>query len=165
MSSLVLGDLDDAPGNIDYRDWFFYRSAMNPDEVSALAEGNMLKSSLEIYAPLDGQAVLGSNVFVNLAQSMNTVEQKIEDNWTGNDELIASIEEGLSIYPSPAYEFINIELDDPGNSIHYTIMNLLGENLKQGTIEGSLTRVNISGLPSGFYVLKSKKQAFKFIKH
>ena len=50
------------------RDLFFYRSALNPCEVRALAEGKMLRSSLDIYAPLanyDPQE--------NLAQSLTQI--------------------------------------------------------------------------------------------
>ncbi|MEI7503069.1 MAG: T9SS type A sorting domain-containing protein, partial [Paludibacter sp.] len=62
-----------APVNIDYRDWFFYRAGMNADEIAGLNSGLMLKSSLELYAPLDGQGILGSDVLQNLAQSTNVV--------------------------------------------------------------------------------------------
>ena len=45
----------------------FYRAAMTPREVRALARGQMLRSSLEIYCPL-----LGGDA-TNYAQSMNCV--------------------------------------------------------------------------------------------
>lgn len=47
---------------------FFWRSALNEDEVAALCAGKMLQSSLDIYLPLNNLAVLD-----NLAQSLNTV--------------------------------------------------------------------------------------------
>lgn len=49
-----------------YSELFFYRSAMVREEIEALCDGRMLKSSLEIYAPLDGSVE-------NMAQSMNVV--------------------------------------------------------------------------------------------
>lgn len=63
--------LNDATVKADYRELLFYRSAINDEEVTALHSGKMLKSSLEIYAPLDGQGKFGSNPFVNYAQSLN----------------------------------------------------------------------------------------------
>ena len=63
-----------APASVDYRNWFFYRSGMNALEVTGLNNGKMLKSSLELYAPLDGQAILSSNPLVNLAQSTNIIQ-------------------------------------------------------------------------------------------
>ena len=47
---------------------FFWRSGMTPEEVSAVCDGRMLKSSLEIYAPLGGK-----DDMENLAQSLNTL--------------------------------------------------------------------------------------------
>ena len=44
----------------------FWRSGMTPEEISAVCNGKMLKSSLEIYAPLGGE-----NDIENLAQSTN----------------------------------------------------------------------------------------------
>lgn len=52
-----------------YSELFFYRSAMVSEEIEALCDGKMLKSSLEIYAPLDSS-------LENLAQSMNVVTLK-----------------------------------------------------------------------------------------
>ena len=52
----------------DASELVFWRSAMTPDEVTAHCNGKMLKSSLEIYAPLTDEAPLE-----NLAQSANTV--------------------------------------------------------------------------------------------
>ena len=63
-----------APATVDYRNWFFYRSGMNQMEITGLSSGKMLKSSLELYAPLDGQAILSLNPLVNLAQSLNTIQ-------------------------------------------------------------------------------------------
>ncbi|MBR6142051.1 MAG: hypothetical protein IKQ37_09880 [Bacteroidaceae bacterium] len=47
---------------------FFWRSGMTPEEISAVAGGKMLKSSLEIYAPLGGEGDID-----NLAQSTNSL--------------------------------------------------------------------------------------------
>ena len=54
----------DAPARARYRDWCFYRAGLNDDEVRALAADSLLKSSLEVYAPLAGS-------LTNLAQSTN----------------------------------------------------------------------------------------------
>ncbi len=51
-------------------DLIFYRSALNADEVAALQAGRLLRSSLEIYCPLNN----GSTD--NLAQSMNTIQYR-----------------------------------------------------------------------------------------
>ena len=47
---------------------------MTPDEVTAHCNGKMLKSSLEIYVPIDAEGELE-----NLAQSTNTVRMVVDE--------------------------------------------------------------------------------------
>jgi lysophospholipase L1-like esterase len=56
----------------NYRTLLFYRSGMTPEEIGAMVDGNLLKSSLEIYAPLDAAA---ADPVANMAQSTNTVRK------------------------------------------------------------------------------------------
>jgi lysophospholipase L1-like esterase len=61
-----------APAGAQYRNWLFYRSGMNAAELSALAADSLLKSSLELYAPLDGHQAAAAQL-ANLAQSTNVL--------------------------------------------------------------------------------------------
>jgi lysophospholipase L1-like esterase len=54
---------------IEARNWLFYRSGMNWDEVKELSANKLLRSSLELYAPLDGSG----DALKNFAQSTNVV--------------------------------------------------------------------------------------------
>lgn len=74
-SNLQIGG-QTAPKRIVYKDWLFYRSAMNQEEVNHIAKGTLLKSSLELYAPLDGKRLSTSHPLANLAQSLNTIKQQ-----------------------------------------------------------------------------------------
>jgi hypothetical protein len=60
-----------APKGGQFRDWLFYRAGMNADEARALAADSLLRSSLELYAPLDGRRQASPDSLVNLAQSTN----------------------------------------------------------------------------------------------
>lgn len=62
----------DISGSANYRTLLFYRSGMNADEINVLADGALLKSSLEIYSPLDGTS---ADPLINLAQSTNKVKK------------------------------------------------------------------------------------------
>lgn len=62
-----------APAGGQYRNWLFYRAGLNADEVRALAADSLLKSSLELYAPLDGHRRAAPDSLANLAQSTNVV--------------------------------------------------------------------------------------------
>ncbi len=65
LGEVVLGGID-----MYINDLMFYRSALNADEVAALEEGKLLRSSLEIYCPLNNYDL------TNAAQSSNTVVRK-----------------------------------------------------------------------------------------
>ena len=68
LDSVMVGDYSNRSVKRRFSELFFWRSALNSDEVSALSRGAMLKSSLEIYTPLDdGQRY----DLPNLAQSLN----------------------------------------------------------------------------------------------
>ena len=60
--------LGDETNSREVNELFFWRSGMTPEEISAVCDGRMLKSSLEIYAPLGGK-----NDMANLAQSTNSL--------------------------------------------------------------------------------------------
>ena len=94
-TTFVLND-GNSPDNISYREWMFYRAGMNANEISALNAGNMLKSSLEMYSPLDGLNINSGDPLVNLAQSTNKV-QRISIA-TGNNSIGLN---DVKIYPNP----------------------------------------------------------------
>lgn len=73
VGKFIVGDNTFTVGR-EYSELFFYRSAMVQEEIDKLCDGRMLKSSLEIYAPLDGS----KSTIENLAQSMNSVTLKTE---------------------------------------------------------------------------------------
>ena len=72
LRQLTLGGTH-APRGARYRSWLFYRAGMNADELRALAADSLLKSSLELYAPLDGRRAAAPDSLANLAQSTNTL--------------------------------------------------------------------------------------------
>ena len=83
LDNEAVGEQRERLGNI--KDWYvgdeadsvsrkfsellFWRSALTPEEVKAVTEGKMLKSSLELYVPLASATSLQ-----NLAMSLNTVQ-------------------------------------------------------------------------------------------
>lgn len=73
VRKFIVGDNTSTVGR-EYSELFFYRSAMVQEEIDKLCDGRMLKSSLEIYAPLDGS----KSTIENLAQSMNSITLKTE---------------------------------------------------------------------------------------
>ena len=78
VDSICAGEVDESLGHLflayiggskrDASELFFWRSAMTPEEITALCQGKMLKSSLEIYAPLSNKKRIA-----NKAQSTNKI--------------------------------------------------------------------------------------------
>ncbi len=80
-----LNDLEQAPQTVEYRELFFFRAGMSAEEISALNKGKMLKSSLEIYAPMLISDTDPAEL-VNLAQSLNRLQLEEEEIKTGLNE-------------------------------------------------------------------------------
>lgn len=51
------------------KDWFVYRAALDDLEAQALADGEMIQASLEVYAPLKGGSLKDGKPVENRAQS------------------------------------------------------------------------------------------------
>lgn len=74
LTELYLGNRNTAK-SIAGKNWLFYRSGMNATEIKALAADILLKSSLELYAPLDDRHLVLKNSLINLAQSMDMIKR------------------------------------------------------------------------------------------
>lgn len=162
-----------APASVDYSNWFFYRSGMNTDEIAAIESGDLLKSSLELYAPLDGQGLTGSSELVNLAQSTNTI---LEEEFTlGLKDVIKDIHD-FKIIPNPANEkaafYINMS---QSVNIEISVYSLIGQkmgsyintNQSIGDYQVKLSQVVSSQLSKGLYLCNFKtpigEKTIKFI--
>jgi lysophospholipase L1-like esterase len=62
-----------APAQADYRDFFVFRAALNVDEAAALHRGQVLQSSLEVYAPLADARFAAGESAENRAQSLSAL--------------------------------------------------------------------------------------------
>ena len=145
----------DGPATIDYRDWFFYRSGMNSDEIAALNNGKMLKSSLELYAPLDGQVIQNSDPLANLAQS-TTLITKVHLTSTGLKVPVQFL--NVKLYPNPVLSKLCIEGLDESGQYECFIYELNGR-ISLHKIIHSGDVLNVDTLAKSYYVmvLKDKK--------
>lgn len=106
-------------------------------------------------------ASAGGNTDAFIAKYGVTCPVGIDENSTVNDDII--------IYPNPAYDKLNVEIKGKGAAT-LSIINLLGETVFRKEIAKNQNRVDVdvSGLPSGMYMLKSESEhAFasqKFVK-
>lgn len=80
----MLLDLLTISGECVVSDLHFWRSALNADEVAAWHAGKMLRSSLELYCPLNDEST------DNLAQSTNSIQLITEETPSAVDALIVT---------------------------------------------------------------------------
>jgi len=141
-----------APTAVDYRDWMLYRSAMNNSEITALNAGKILKSSLEIYAPLDEQQLISTDTLVNLAQSTNKI-QRIKT-VSGN---VSIHQDRFKIYPNPVKDYLKINGLDANSVYECSFYSIEGKSIyeKSTLINKSL---HVASLKSGVYILHLKNK-------
>ena len=163
-TTFVLNDAN-SPDNISYREWMFFRAGMNADEVTSLNSGNMLKSSLELYSPLDGLNINSGDALVNLAQSTNTIQR------TGITTSIKSGTENLkiSVFPNPVSDKLCISGLKSTENLNCKIFRFDGsEVISDPKIIDN--QINVSLLTPSVYFLflnnKDTQQSFRlnFIK-
>ncbi|MEI6556715.1 MAG: Ig-like domain-containing protein [Paludibacter sp.] len=148
--SFYLSDKD-APNAVDFRELYFYRSGMNAYEVSALNNGRMLKSSLEIYSPLDGQKTLSNDILMNLAQSTNTIKLiEIPTKVTDISYLNA-----VSASPNPVADKLFVNGISSAKNISGTIYGVDGRVVLSNIILNN-NQLNVSTLQAGSYILSMK---------
>lgn len=138
-------------GTVSLREFYFYRSGMNVDEISAMVDGDFLKSSLELYAPLDGQAVAGNNVAVNLALSTSL----LSDSQGNNLSKEAVNFKSLKVYPNPSSEFIVVDKPEIKSNVNIAIYNISGQEVFNNNFSSSeQIKINVSSFQKGIYFVK-----------
>ena len=130
----------------------FYRAGMNADEVSALNAGSMLKSSLELYSPLDGININSSDVYVNLAQSTN--KTKRISIATGNNLPGLC---GVKIYPNPAADKLIFNGLNSDFSYECSVYSIDGRAIF-GNISLTNSQLNVKDCKPGVYFLNLKNK-------
>ncbi|NTW32586.1 MAG: T9SS type A sorting domain-containing protein [Bacteroidetes bacterium] len=72
--------------------------------------------------------------------------------------------EGLNIYPSPAKDYVIIDNSVLPNKEIVSIFNLNGQLLIQQQAEQNITKINISTLTKGVYIIKINNEEKTFVK-
>lgn len=129
-----------------YRELFFHRSGMNQDEITSLHQGGMLKSSLEIYAPLDSE----SQQLQNNAQSLNSLSAQI---FAVNHTFIEA--EDYAVAQSPVTNTTNagdVYITDYNAGewmVWYTTLPITGDYIVQyhvaSNVDGGIIRLEQAG--------------------
>jgi hypothetical protein len=137
-----------APARVQLRDFMFYRSGMNEGEVLAMAADSLLKSSLEIYAPLDGSRTVAADSLTNLAQSNNTLS-RIATPLLARESAQAA---AISLYPNPSTGLVQVQAPRSLDGTVVQLFDLLGRAALTATVRQG--RLDVGALPAGVYSLQ-----------
>jgi lysophospholipase L1-like esterase len=134
-----------APARVQLRDWLFYRAGMNQDEIWAMAADSLLKSSQELYAPLDGSRSIGADSLANLAQSLNTLS-RVSSPLAVRESARAAL---ISLYPNPTTGELRLQAPLRLEGLPVTVYDLAGRRVLTATIRNN--RLSVAELPAGVY--------------
>ena len=137
-----------APARVQLRDFMFYRAGMNDGEVFAMAADSLLKSSLEIYAPLDGSRTVATDSLTNLAQSLNTLTRVSSPLATRESAQAAAI----SFYPNPSTGLVQVQAPRSLDGTLVQLFDVLGRVVLTAPVRQG--RLDVSALPVGVYSLQ-----------
>ena len=82
---------------------------------------------------------------ISFTPPMASASNPASDSW---------VERNITVYPNPAINFININLDEVGFDDSYSVYDLSGKKLVEEQLTSSFLRVDLSGYPSGIYMVK-----------
>ncbi len=142
-----------APANVNYRNWFFYRSGMNELEIEAMNNGAMLKSSLELYAPMDREAGTPEAMFTNLAQSTSTIDATAFTPALGRGEFSQPFK--MVAHPNPVKEILTLDVKDSVTIEKIEVYNPLGMVV---TSSANAKTISLGSLQAGIYIVKAYTQ-------
>lgn len=97
----------------------------------------------------DGSIFIGADTGDDLDPNSIVVVKLTNDITTS----ISDIKSAFKVYPNPASNFLEIELDNPESSFSWQLLDLQGRSVKNGTARGTGTRIELSSMLTGMYIL------------
>ena len=130
--------------------WHLYRAGMNADELALVAADSMLTSSLEVYAPLDGDS--GDRRFENRARS--TVEVMSFEVTAATRPAAATAT--LRAYPNPTTGIVTLRTGREQPISGLEVFNALGQRVPIAvpSLSADSVRLDLTGATPGTYTLR-----------
>jgi len=128
----------------------------NQDDVNYAIGLNRINEDLCTIGTYSGTFTDGIHSITSIG-GVDSYISKIQMDNTLGINTIASGNRILIVYPNPANTFINVDCQKS-----YQIISSTGQLIKQSS--QSTSKINISDLPIGLYILKSENQVGRFIK-
>lgn len=144
---LTLGNItfgDNTSANLPSRQFAeitFWRSGMTAEEMAAHHEGKMLKSSLEIYSPME----IAHGGIENLAQSTNALT------YSDNASLAEVTDSCRQLHIDSGKGYATVFMPAGSSEAIYAI-----DGRRVATVEGNPSGTTVA-LPSGIYIIRNRK--------
>lgn len=144
LGVVTVGDPDSDVSRI-FGELFFWRSALNVNEVGAVVDGKMLKSSLEIYSPL---SVTKAGPVKNMAQTNNYATFVVD----ANTDIDVPGNAGTSAVDVVAgVGKITVSTTE---DVYVSVLAVDGRTIFGGVVDG---RKELNGIASGVYAVNGRK--------
>lgn len=137
---------------------FFYRDIeANLTDTFTLVSDNYIDVWEGIFASINGADVNGDGLLDFAIGNYSGGVAYFKGDTTlnppnGIDEVTAQLE--VELYPNPAANEINVEINNAQGSVNALVYNLAGQQvLSQQFMPGGVLKLSTVGLPDGFYIL------------
>lgn len=142
-----------------------WASAQTSNLVLNFNDGTTQSSALSALSKI---TFSGSSIVLNYTDgSKGTFEESLIQKMVFSSitavEDVFSTSTGLTVYPSPATDYIRIA-NLPEGETAYTIYSLDGAMVASSILGNAAEQINVSTLNKGFYVIKLNNHAVKFMK-
>lgn len=144
------------------------------EQSGPITAASGLSVSFDWTAPPAGSGTVTLSASVNAVDgtgstnndAFNNTQVTLNENTTGIP--YASVENSFRLYPNPATDVLNLQLNVPGNT-SVLIYNNNGQKIKDVVITEQQTAIQIAELPQGLYYLhttiRGVQQTVSFVKH
>ncbi len=137
---------------------------MGSENIGSIAPGEQTYIEKDLPLPF---GIDDSYHILFLADAEDDIDEHNNEgnNWCcSNSILVSDFLKSTKVYPNPATSEVNIEL--PVNDVRYDISfySMQGQNMKSLSTMKRLTRINVSELSPGMYMIKIKVLGIEIIK-
>ena len=147
-------------------------STAKRDSASAFTT-NINGGTFDLWAANLTPAMVNDNSFGIILQSYTTgictfvqSDLEVKVHYCASTNSIASNEQQLDviIYPNPVESILHVEIAQAVEPRNYKILDYTGKHLLSGTLGIDEDTIDVSSLPSSFYVIQINETNLKFIK-
>lgn len=128
--------------------------SINGGAYSVIQTVNAQSAALMPYTYADPELSLSATYQINVIDNNGEV-------YYSSNPLYADGISGVSLYPTVTHSNINVRLSDNTGSGTYKIINLQGQVMTTGSLNGSSSSLSVSSLPAGDYLIEIISQAGK----